>query len=499
PREEGSTDSYLFDRNEGIPKTRDSPPDSASSNSSLNYLTERETQQRYRHVSSNGIVTSPLSSTAPSSSAPPAPIGSLSGRTGKTTVHFSEVVECAQQLQAKYGHKCKDHPWGCVEISEDRHLELTMKMYLDWAGLVASGRLTMEELPDLPEFRNIHPVVGGTLRRMASTPLTSTTNLAVSRLASSNNETSISRRFTTSKDSSLSSGSDRNYFGPYRSPSSSPPSHPPHHDKDLATEDASLPSRIGSPPLLASTQGSPPPANHVAKDDTSHVLHARARKMPSTPSLSQYSRHRLEESDIVPQRGHPHIPSTISNSTASSPPSEELTDDEAEEDEEEIDTSNYALSPWAFAPSAIEARVRITEKLNVGQGQQSQRGPTSLLPGSNQTLTQEDKIEESTVSADIDGERAVSVLGEILEASEKGIERVRADDGPSSSVDAAAKVLDSMIIGRSPDSYITAMTNVGSNSISSGQTEVVDIQFDSVNEETDQVQGQEEDSVMMET
>lgn len=55
---------------------------------------------------------------------------------GKTTVQFSDVVQCASQLQAMYGHRCKDHPWGCVEITEDRHLELTMKMYLDWAGLV---------------------------------------------------------------------------------------------------------------------------------------------------------------------------------------------------------------------------------------------------------------------------------------------------------------------------------------------------------------------------
>lgn len=67
-------------------------------------------------------------------------MGSASTATpaAKMTVQFSEVVECAQQLQLKYGNRCKDHPWGCVEI-HDRHLELTIKMYLDWAGLVVSG------------------------------------------------------------------------------------------------------------------------------------------------------------------------------------------------------------------------------------------------------------------------------------------------------------------------------------------------------------------------
>lgn len=70
--------------------------------------------------------------------ATPAPTSAGLKTVGKTTVHFSDVVQCASQLQAKYGMRCKDHPWGCVEISEDRHLELTMKMYLDWAGLVVS-------------------------------------------------------------------------------------------------------------------------------------------------------------------------------------------------------------------------------------------------------------------------------------------------------------------------------------------------------------------------
>lgn len=57
---------------------------------------------------------------------------------GKQTVQFSEVAEVAQRLQTKYGNQCTSHPWGCVEISEDFHLELTIKMYMDWAGLVVS-------------------------------------------------------------------------------------------------------------------------------------------------------------------------------------------------------------------------------------------------------------------------------------------------------------------------------------------------------------------------
>lgn len=56
----------------------------------------------------------------------------------KNTVQFSEVAEYAQLLQVKYGTRCKDHPWGCVEIASGQHLELTIKMYLDWAGLVVS-------------------------------------------------------------------------------------------------------------------------------------------------------------------------------------------------------------------------------------------------------------------------------------------------------------------------------------------------------------------------
>jgi hypothetical protein len=99
-----------------------------------------------RHKRANGVVSSPISTVAAviasaataaaaAAAMPSSPIGS-----GKQTVQFSEVAEVAQRLQTKYGNQCASHPWGCVEISEDFHLELTIKMYMDWAGLVVSCR-----------------------------------------------------------------------------------------------------------------------------------------------------------------------------------------------------------------------------------------------------------------------------------------------------------------------------------------------------------------------
>ncbi|KAF9974428.1 hypothetical protein BGZ73_002170 [Actinomortierella ambigua] len=127
----------------------------------------------------------------PQSSLAQASFGSMSaaagGGGGKTTVQFTQVVDCAQRLQAKYGGRCSEHPWGCVETPSGEHLELTIKMYLDWAGLVASNRLTMDELPDLVEFKRPSAqsdfgveregdersgaTSGGVLKRMSSTPM----------------------------------------------------------------------------------------------------------------------------------------------------------------------------------------------------------------------------------------------------------------------------------------------------------------------------------------
>ncbi|KAF9132013.1 hypothetical protein BGW39_000944 [Mortierella sp. 14UC] len=124
-------------------------------------MTESSDSKRFRHPSSNssssgggGLVGATFADTSvpfhraplavplltPTSTAPAAvPTRTPTTPTaGKMTVQFSNVVECAQMLYDKYKGRCKDHPLGCVEITEDRHLELTMKMYLDWAGLVVS-------------------------------------------------------------------------------------------------------------------------------------------------------------------------------------------------------------------------------------------------------------------------------------------------------------------------------------------------------------------------
>ncbi|KAF9919784.1 hypothetical protein FBU30_010537 [Linnemannia zychae] len=340
-------------------------------------LIESSDSQRFRHVppsintdnSGHGINT--MSGTTMSASGShralegastptPAPI-STSTSTGKTTVQFSDVVECAQLLQAKYGHRCKEHPWGCVEITPDRHLELTIKMYLDWAGLVASERLTMEELPDLPDFRDIHPrpLRGGTLKRMASTPFSSSRSTIVrgertnpidqpsfstpsmisatnTTLTGSGNRDSPSEGPTTPTRSS--------YFGPYRSPFSSPQNHAtnattnPHDEKgDPMTDDgpnsrlvertrmstASPPPHSIQRPASSMARRPRPSTPDIGTNSSSSAtegkipLLGRARKMPSTPSLRQVHqkqheftdryRHQLFRQDIT-RIGHSQPP-----------------------------------------------------------------------------------------------------------------------------------------------------------------------------------------------
>ncbi|KAG0380689.1 hypothetical protein BGX24_006022 [Mortierella sp. AD032] len=226
-----------------------------------------------RHKRTNGVVSSPISTvaavvasaaTAATASMPSSPIVP-----GKQTVQFSEVAEVAQRLQTQYGNRCTSHPWGCVELSEDFHLELTIKMYMDWAGLVASGRLTMDELPDLPEFRHsegsglsssppITFVGSGTLKRMTSTPSTITmgsfsqqyqraTMKSEELSPSLDNHNSRSSRFSTIN------GGLRKHRSPSRSPiyGTSP-------KEGYLIE--SLMSRIGSPPPT-SFLPSPPAVN----------------------------------------------------------------------------------------------------------------------------------------------------------------------------------------------------------------------------------------------
>ncbi|KAG0359376.1 hypothetical protein BGZ54_009981 [Gamsiella multidivaricata] len=467
---------------------RDSPLDSTSPTSPVvgqPHLIDEQglSQQQYRHLSNGGAVASSTTgaATAPLPSSSTTTAGTTGGTTGKTTVQFSEVVECAQLLQAKYGNRCKDHPWGCVKTTENRHLELTIKMYLDWAGLVASERLTMDDLPDLPEFRISHPIVGGTLKRMTSTPFISSatsrlsagTSDGVSSLSSASFAT-MTRHQATADNPSSPGLSGRIYLGPYRSPSSSPPIHVLHHDKDLTTDESSLLSRTRSPPLSAAAQRSiPSPPPGISEGDgvggnNGHVVppyHARARKMPSIPVLGHHLRHqssghRLQEEH---QQQH-HIRPTVSASVASSPSSEaDLSDeDELEEDEETIDISHYALSPWATAPSAKEMRARANIGNSTTMQQQPQKGVSSALKASDTLQLEENRSEKQTKANEdatdmaVDTEDVVSVIGEISDVPGAGPETTTMIIGTAhsrgTSVDAAAKVLDSMIIGRPGDS-----------------------------------------------
>ncbi|KAH7046944.1 hypothetical protein BKA57DRAFT_464644 [Linnemannia elongata] len=283
-----------------------------------------------RHKRTHGVVSSPISTVAAviasaataaaaSTAMPSSPVVP-----GKQTVHFSEVAEVAQRLQTKYGNKCTSHPWGCVEISEDFHLELTIKMYMDWAGLVASQRLSMDELPDLPEFRvtdrlSSSPpmtfVSGGTLKRMTSTPSAITMG-SFSQHRTTSNASMKSEELSPSLDNHNSpNGSRSSRFGSsngairkHRSPSRSPIYGSSPKEGYLIE---SLMSRIGSPPptsFLPSPpampfsvrEGSvvgggelspslkyPPPLSGGGLDDSS-TTRVRARRMASSPSLGQH-------------------------------------------------------------------------------------------------------------------------------------------------------------------------------------------------------------------
>jgi len=158
----------------------------------------------------------------------------------------------------------------------------------------------MDELPDLPEFRIVHSgntahSLGGTLRRMASTPFT---RPRPSKTTPSASEDSI---MTTA-------GSDsRTSVGPYRSPSSSPPMST--MDKDMAADN--LLTRIGSSSAsIATTTESAgvdltalrsipsPPSRNSSRSGNGLMTRIddetkedpglrRPRKMASTPSLHQ--------------------------------------------------------------------------------------------------------------------------------------------------------------------------------------------------------------------
>ncbi|KAF9931023.1 hypothetical protein FBU30_010939 [Linnemannia zychae] len=278
-----------------------------------------------RHKRTNGVVSSPIFVASVHASTANVSSSSVNSSTNKQqTVQFSEVAEVAQRLQSKYGNRCTSHPWGCVELSEEFHLELTIKMYMDWAGLVASGRLTMDELPDLPEFRvsgdgstlssSSPPITfigGGTLKRMSSTPPTitmgsfsqSSTNMKSEELSPSPDRHTSPRGHRVS---SYSSGAAHGGVKKHRSPSRSPIYGSSPKDGYLIE---SLMSRIGSPPPTSFLPSLPTMSfSNTAKESiirgessprqrtpsagdvlaNSSVTKTRARRMASSPSLGQH-------------------------------------------------------------------------------------------------------------------------------------------------------------------------------------------------------------------
>ncbi|KAG0029341.1 hypothetical protein BGZ81_003887 [Podila clonocystis] len=284
-----------------------SPPDSVSSIGSTSPIQRPGSTSSSSHVSyrpsrrPNGVVSSPISAVTSPSGAMSTPGGG-----NKTTVQFSEVVEYAQLLQARYGGRCREHPWGCVELSPDHHLELTIKMYMDWAGLVASGRLTMEETPDLPEFRMPNEstpsspgsstvtsprVGGGTLKRMTSTPIASFGGFTISSPGPTSNTSSKFKEGSPFQPSHLL----------YRSPSSSPISSGLGNSPRMSGKDEglfvsdSLMSRIGSPPPQRKPPSSPPGESGSSRSST-----AKARKIASSPSLRDHGSFHLQQMHPAP-------------------------------------------------------------------------------------------------------------------------------------------------------------------------------------------------------
>lgn len=257
----------------------------------------------------NGVVSSPITTvglgpssivTGSSPAMPPPQSPSTPSSAKKTTVQFSEVVEYAQQLQIKYGQRCREHRWGCVELSEDVHLELTIKMYMDWAGLVASGRLSMDELPDLPEFRrpgDSSSSASGTLKRIISTPLTTSFSFSSTPVPRQEAQSPSSTTWPALKSEDQGSFTFGRQNEP-RSPSLSPSATSP---REGYISD-SLMSRIGSPPQHMI----PSPPTATTKYHSSSKSSARARKMASSPSLGQHSS--FQRFGFSPDSGTPPPP-----------------------------------------------------------------------------------------------------------------------------------------------------------------------------------------------
>ncbi|ORZ08546.1 hypothetical protein BCR41DRAFT_145870 [Lobosporangium transversale] len=355
----------------------------------------------------------------------------------------------------------------------------------------------MGEIPDLPEFRIAKPPHSGALRRMASTPLTSSfLNNSSMSTGAPVNLTGSSARHMGAKNAL--SGSGHGLFDPYRSPSSSP-QHCYHHDKDQITEKSELSSRIDSSPLQPtsvqrSVLSSPPPSgadsfpsDDVPAESTSGSLANQvrtARKMPSTPSLGQHMREGQTISHLEHQqkrhvdrftmglaRGHLHA--TVSKWTGSSPRSEgEMSEDE-ELDERNVDIDraneeidNYALSPWATGPSALAA-AKAAQKAGIIISDDTS-GDTSDKKFSDEDM---DKVQSTAVQnepvppqglastgafassstmIEDDAETAVSVIGTISDPTP--MQPAESDDVVNGGVDSgsvytATKELNSLMIG----------------------------------------------------
>ncbi|KAF9169766.1 hypothetical protein BGX20_009868 [Mortierella sp. AD010] len=443
PRENEAGGHFRWGTSESSIHSRLSPPGSVSSSigsqspasRSIVGVSNSSSSSSSRHNRRpNGVVSSPIATVASaiasatgtsSGSIPPLPQqSSVIGNNSKTTVQFSEVVDFAQQLQTKYGGRCKNHPWGCVELSEDFHVELTIKMYMDWAGLVASGRMTMDEIPDLPEFR--HPnggsgggvssssnslrsdvspsspsptpgpsvAVGGILKRMASTPLTTT----FSSFSLSQNSQQPSSPLLKSEDQSSDGPSTLGQFtfehegsrgtsSPSlrqreRSMSGSPPPNYGQSPKQEGLISDKLMSRIGSPPpqhkipslpnakaSSSSSRGSsvaPPPISAKAS----------ARRMVSSPTLSQkFSFNRFSSPPQAPPPPVPSLPlsfaaaseevsrrqqkNTYNSADSSSPPSEDMMELSGDEAPHHMDSIRGRMS--IGSPSSPQSRHRHDE------------------------------------------------------------------------------------------------------------------------------------------
>ncbi|KAF8936611.1 hypothetical protein BGZ58_003964 [Dissophora ornata] len=332
PRENESGGHFRWGSSESAPQSRLSPPSGSVTASSIGSTSpgsraNNGSSKDYRNRRPNGVVSSPISSVASSSgalsgavstSATMAASGTPSGTASvvattssssstpynKTTVQFSEVVEYAQQLQTKYGGRCPDHSWGCVELADDYHLELSIKMYMDWAGLVASGRLTMDELPDLPEFRR--PSSGGSLDTSSPT----ITTLRSSPALKSEDQSPTTSSLASGQFTFAHSGNQQRPRSPSSSSIFGSKSGSGQTPREGFISD-SLMSRIGNPPPHMIPSPPSATAKQSSGSPSSVSARARARKMASSPSLGQHSSFQRFGLSSPPVPPVPTIPSSI--------------------------------------------------------------------------------------------------------------------------------------------------------------------------------------------